>query len=343
MSCKLTYDNVSYTYADGTQALRGVSFELGHGEHVALLGPNGAGKSTIMLLANGILLPQKGRVTVGDEVVSHKTLASIRQRVGLVFQDPDDQLFMTTVFDDVAFGLLNQNINSTAHTHTHDGSDAITHTHTHTHTHIPTHDGSDTIIDAHLQTHTHTHSNTHAHDEKQRDTGDCEKERDKTPYHRGHKTPRPPKKHHTHSQSHGGFLARPLSPDELRNRVEQALRLVGLEGLEHKAPHDLSFGQRKRVALATILVMRPDFLILDEPSSNLDPRGRRHMMGLLQMMEHTILLATHDLDLVWELCPRSIIIDEGRIVADGPTHELLRDEQLLVAHGLELPAAVRLR
>ncbi|MCL2756888.1 MAG: ATP-binding cassette domain-containing protein [Coriobacteriia bacterium] len=350
MSCKLTYDNVSYTYADGTQALRGVSFELGHGEHVALLGPNGAGKSTIMLLANGIFLPQKGRVTVGDEVVSQKTLVSIRQRVGLVFQDPDDQLFMTTVFDDVAFGLLNQNINSTAHTHTSDGSDAITHTHTHTHSSTPDHTHTHLPIPTHSHTnspspdHTHTHSPTptHTHDHVHphpHTHGDSEHEEGRKESHLLYQ----PANMDTHDGLPENSKPRPLSPDELRNRVEQALQLVGLEGLEHKAPHDLSFGQRKRAALATILVMRPDFLILDEPSSNLDPRGRRHMMGLLQMMEHTILLATHDLDLVWELCPRSIIIDEGRIVADGPTHELLRDEQLLVAHGLELPAAVRLR
>jgi len=293
VSCKLSYENVSYTYTDGTQALRGVTFSLGHGEHVALLGPNGAGKSTIMLLANGILLPQEGSVTVGDMRVSRKTLVSVRQRVGLVFQDPDDQLFMTSVFDDVAFGLLNQNINTTAHTHTHDGSDDPVHTHTHTH------DGSSEP--AHTHTHTHGASN-----------------------------PKPQK-------------PRPLSTDEIRKRVEEALWMVGLEDVMNKAPHDLSFGQRKRAALATILVMRPDFLILDEPSSNLDPRGRRHMMELLKTMEHTILLATHDLNLVWEMCPRSIIIDKGSIVADGPTEELLCDEQLLEEHGLELPAAVRYR
>ena len=242
MSCKIRYEDVSFTYADGTRALRRVSFVIGHGERVALLGPNGAGKSTIMLLSNGILMPQEGSIMIGSLKLSPKTLVPIRQRVGLVFQDPDDQLFMTTVFDDVAFGLLNQGI----------------------------------------------------------------------------------------------------KPDDgLKERVADALQTVGLEHLARKAPQDLSFGQKKRAALATILAMRPDFLILDEPSSNLDPRGRRHMIKLLQEMEHTVLLATHDLDMVWETCPRSIIIDEGLIVADGPTRELLRDEQLLEAHGLELPAAAR--
>jgi len=241
MSCKIRYTDVAFAYPDGTQALRGVSFELGHGEHVALLGPNGAGKSTIMLLSNGILMPQQGTIEVGDDKLSKETLVPIRQRVGLVFQDPDDQLFMTSVFDDVAFGLLNQG----------------------------------------------------------------------------------------------------LAAEEVRVRVHEALQAVKLEQIAHKAPQDLSFGQRKRAALATILAMRPDFLILDEPSSNLDPRGRRDMLELLREIDHTILLATHDLDLVWELCPRSIIIDEGLIVADGPTEELLRDEHLLEEHGLELPNALR--
>ena len=242
MSCRIKYENVCFTYSDGTRALNGVSFVIEQGERVALLGPNGAGKSTIMLLSNGILMPQEGSIMVGDLELSAQTLIPIRQRVGLVFQDPDDQLFMTTLFDDVAFGLLNQGIQP---------------------------------------------------------------------------------------------------GDDLNERVTEALKTVWLEQLAHKAPQDLSFGQRKRAALATILAMRPEFLILDEPSSNLDPRGRRHMIKLLQEMEHTVLLATHDLDMVWECCPRSIIIDGGVLVADGLTHELLKDEELLEAHGLELPAAVR--
>lgn len=241
MSCSIRYENVCYTYRDGTEALRELSFELRHGEHVALLGPNGAGKSTAMLLSNGVLLPERGMVKVGELVLGKDTLKRIRERVGLVFQDPDDQLFMTTVYDDVAFGPLNSGV----------------------------------------------------------------------------------------------------APSEVKQRVARALEAVSLEGLSHKAPQDLSFGQKKRIALATILVMEPDFLILDEPSSNLDPRGRRSMIGLLRGIEATMLIATHDLDLVWELLPRSIIIDEGTVVADGPTHRLLQDEALLTAHGLELPAAVR--
>ena len=241
MSCSIVYDDVHYTYHDGTEALRGVSFTLRHGEHVALLGPNGAGKSTAMLLSNGVLMPTSGEVCVGSLVLSKETLVPIRQRVGLVFQDPDDQLFMTTVYDDVAFGPRNMK----------------------------------------------------------------------------------------------------LSKEETEQRVDEALRAVSLEHESKKAPQDLSFGQKKRAALATILAMQPDFLILDEPSSNLDPKGRRQMMELLRAIEATMLIATHDLNLVWELLPRSIIIDGGIIVADGPTKELLQNEALLTAHGLELPSVSR--
>ena len=241
MSCSIVYENVHYTYRDGTEALRGMSFTLKHGEHVALLGPNGAGKSTAMLLSNGVLMPTSGEVRVGDLTLGKETLVRIRERVGLVFQDPDDQLFMTTVYDDVAFGPRNMK----------------------------------------------------------------------------------------------------LSREEVEERVTEALEAVSLLHAKSKAPQDLSFGQKKRAALATILAMQPDFLILDEPSSNLDPQGRRQMMALLSDIHATMLIATHDLDLAWELLPRSIIIDEGMIVADGPTRELLHDEALLAAHGLELPSAVR--
>ena len=297
MSCNLLYDNVSFTYPDGTRALRHVSFSIYHGEHIALLGPNGAGKSTIMLLANGILLPQEGTIMVGDLEVSSKTLIRVRQRVGLVFQDPDDQLFMTTVFDDVAFGLLNQ---KRAQDKT----------------------SSYTQVESHIDLHDHTQM-PHAHDAL----------KDQAPHTHDALQDQAP---HTHDAPYDT-----LTSEEIKQRVEEALQAVGLDRVACKSPQDLSFGQRKRAALATILVMRPDFLILDEPTSNLDPRGRRHMMELLDAIEHTIVLATHDLDLVWELCPRSIIIDEGVIVADGDTRELLRNKDLLEAHGLELPAAVR--
>ncbi len=241
MSCSIIYEDVSFTYPNGTDALHQVNLTLRHGEHVALLGPNGAGKSTIMLLSNGILKPNQGRIVVGDLTLTADTLKPIRQRVGLVFQDPDDQLFMTTVHDDIAFGPLN----------------------------------------------------------------------------------------------------RGLSAGEVEQRVADALEAVSLTHLSAKAPHDLSFGQKKRIALATVLAMQPDFLILDEPSSNLDPRGRRQMMELIRSIPSTVLIATHDLDMAWELLPRTIIIDGGQVVADGPTRELLADEVLMISHGLELPAVVK--
>ncbi|MDR0888645.1 MAG: energy-coupling factor ABC transporter ATP-binding protein [Coriobacteriales bacterium] len=246
MTCKISYEHVNYTYADGTRALDDVSFSLAHGEHVALLGPNGAGKSTAMLLSNGILTPDSGVIRVGTVELAKDTLVQIRQRVGLLFQDPDDQLFMTSVYDDVAFGPRNQG----------------------------------------------------------------------------------------------------LGNDEVQLRVTEALDAVGFAGAPgafiHKAPQELSFGQKKRVALATVLAMQPDFLILDEPSSNLDPRSRRQMMRLLDGLDHTIILATHDLDLAWELCPRTILLDTGHIVADGPTKDVLSDEALMDAHGLELPLSAKL-
>jgi cobalt/nickel transport system ATP-binding protein len=241
MAGRLVYSDVQFSYPDGTVALEKVSFSLDQGEHVALLGPNGAGKSTVLLLANGVLLPSAGSILVGDLPLVRENLVAIRQRVGLVFQDPDDQLFMTSVADDLAFGLLNQ--------------------------------GLDTF--------------------------------------------------------------------EVEQRVQSALFAVGLQDVAARAPQDLSFGQRKRAALATILAMQPEFLILDEPTSNLDPRGRRQMMQLLAGLESTMLIATHDLDLVWDQCSRVLIINAGQIVADGQTRELLRDQELLETHSLELPAAVR--
>ena len=241
MAGRLVYSDVQFSYPDGTVALDKVSFSLDKGEHVALLGPNGAGKSTVLLLANGVLLPSAGSILVGDLPLVRENLVAIRQRVGLVFQDPDDQLFMTSVADDLAFGLLNQGLN----------------------------------------------------------------------------TP------------------------EVDQRVQSALLAVGLQDVAAKAPHDLSYGQRKRAALATILAMQPEFLVLDEPTSNLDPRSRRQMMQLLAGLESTLLFATHDLDLVWDQCSRVLIIDAGQIVADGQTRELLRDQELLEIHSLELPAAVR--
>ncbi len=233
---------LSFAYPDGTLALDGVSVTIRPGERVALLGPNGAGKSTLILHTNGILRPLQGSVAVDGLVLSDETVRAIRSKVGLVFQDPDDQLFMTTVYDDVAFGPLNMG----------------------------------------------------------------------------------------------------LPAEEVDARVHRALHDVGLADVASKPGQNLSFGQRKRAALATVLSMSPSLLVLDEPTTNLDPRSKRHMVELLRGLEATLLVATHDMDLAWELCDRALVLDGGRIAADGPTRDVLADEPLLAVHGLELPLAVRL-
>ncbi len=238
----LEFAATRYAYPDGTEALRGVDLRIDAGERVALLGPNGAGKSTLMLHTNGILRASAGTVAVGGTPLTDATVRDVRTRVGLVFQDPDDQLFMTTVFDDVAFGPLNMG----------------------------------------------------------------------------------------------------LSREEAGDRVHEALHAVGLAAEASKAGQHLSFGQRKRVALATVISMQPDVLVLDEPTSNLDPRSRAHMVELLGGLGATMLVATHDMDLAWELCDRAVVLDGGVIAADGTPDDVLTDETLLGRHGLELPWAVRL-
>ncbi len=229
--------DVHYTYPDGHRALRGVTLRVEAGERVAVLGPNGAGKSTLCLQLNGILEPTGGSVSVGGLAVKGKNLKEIRRRVGLVFQDPDDMLFMPTVAQDVAFGPSNLG----------------------------------------------------------------------------------------------------LSEDKVRARVERALEAVGMEEVGERPPHHLSFGQRKRVATAAALSMEPEVLVLDEPSSNLDPRARREFGEILARLSQTIVMVTHDLPYAHEICERAVIIDNGRIVADGPTLETLGDASLLAAHDLELP------
>ena len=229
--------HLHYAYPDGFEALRGIDLVIGRGEKVALVGPNGAGKSTLMLHLNGIHAPSHGSVRVGGMEVGRDTLPRIRAEVGLVFQDPDDQLFSPTVRDDVAFG----------------------------------------------------------------------------PLHMG------------------------LSDDEIHDRVERALAAVGMSGFERRLPHRLSLGQRKRVAMATVLSMDPSVMVFDEPSAGLDPRGRRELIGVLRALEQTTIVATHDMRLVAEVIPRTVVMDEGRVVADGPTDAILADAALLEAHGLEGP------
>ncbi|MGI5214894.1 energy-coupling factor ABC transporter ATP-binding protein [Plantactinospora sp. CA-290183] len=228
-----------FSYPDGQVALRGVDLTVPRGGRVALLGPNGAGKTTLVLHLNGILSAGAGTVTVGGLAVSRErsTLAEIRRRVGIVFQDPDDQLFMPSVAEDVAFGPANLGLRGA----------------------------------------------------------------------------------------------------ELAARVEEALAAVGMAEHRDRAPQHLSFGQRRRVAVATVLAMHPEVLVLDEPSSNLDPAARRELAAILRGLPVTLLMVTHDLPYALELCDRAVILDDGRIAADGATADLLADTDLLARHRLELP------
>jgi cobalt/nickel transport system ATP-binding protein len=229
-------EGLSFTYPDGTNALEGITLSIARGERVGLVGPNGAGKSTLLLHLNG-LLQGTGRLEVDGLPVLDGHLEEVRLKVGLVFQDPDDQLFMPTVFDDVAFGPLNMG----------------------------------------------------------------------------------------------------LGREEVLRRVEEALREVDMGYARERSSHHLSFGERKRVCVATVLAMDPDLLALDEPTTNLDPRHRRQLIELLDGFELTMLVASHDLDAVLDLCDRVVLLDEGRVAADGPAEQLLTDRPLLRQHGLELP------
>ncbi len=232
----LKVENLRFSYPDGHPALNGVSLQMEPGEKIALVGPNGAGKSTLMLHLNGILMGH-GQVLVAGVPVSRETLPSIRAMVGLVFQNPDDQLFSPTVFEDVAFGPL-----------------------------------------------------------------------------------------------HMGY------PEvEVRQRVERALSMVGMQAYTNRLSHHLSIGEKKRIAIATVLSMDPQLLVLDEPSAGLDPRARRKLIHLLRDLPCTMLVSTHDMAMVAELFPRMIIVDHGLVVADGPTAKLMEDAALLEAHGLEKP------
>jgi cobalt/nickel transport system ATP-binding protein len=237
VSCAIEAAGLSFRYPNGRAALNGIDLRAEHGERIAVLGPNGAGKTTLMMHLNG-LMSGSGRLEVAGLRLGPQTLHELRRRVGLVFQDPDDQLFMPTVQEDVAFGPLNLGL-----------------------------DGA-----------------------------------------------------------------------EVRRRVAESLASVRMEHAAERPPYQLSMGERRRVAIATVLAMRPALLVLDEPSANLDPRARRELLEVLAAVEHTMLVTTHDLPLAAELCERAVILADGRVVADGRCRDLLADAALLAAHDLELPA-----
>ena len=237
----LAVKNLRHVYPDGTTALRDVSFRITHGESVAIIGANGAGKSTLLMHLNGYLAPTAGEVWVGDLPLNKKTLQQIRRTVGLVFQDPDDQLFMSTVYDDVAFGPLNLG----------------------------------------------------------------------------------------------------LAGADLESRVRDALEWVGAGHLAKKAPYHLSGGEKKRVAIATVLSMSPDILVMDEPTNGLDPFARRQLIALLGDFSHTKIFTSHDLDMVLELCDRTIVLKDGEVRADGATREIFQDQALLAECRLEKPLSMQ--
>ena len=217
--------------------IRGVSFRITHGDSVAIVGANGAGKSTLLLHLNGYLLPTQGSLIIGDYPLTKKNLKAVRRTVGMVFQDPDDQLFMPRVYDDVAFGPTNLG--------------------------MPT--------------------------------------------------------------------------DELDTVVMQALETMGVSHLKDRPPYKLSGGEKRSVAIASVLSMSPDILVMDEPNSGLDPRARRRLIEQLKNFEHTKIIASHDLDLAVDVCERTIVIHRGGVTADGPTLEILQDDALLEKSGLEKP------
>ncbi|MBN1690364.1 MAG: ABC transporter ATP-binding protein [Dehalococcoidia bacterium] len=228
---------LSYVYPDGQRGLKDIDLTVYCGESVALIGPNGAGKSTLLLHLNGILRGSTAISVQGLQVVD-KNLREIRKRVGMVFQDPEDQLFSLNVYEDVAFGPVNM-----------------------------------------------------------------------------------------------GFTR-----EEVDRRVRQALQKVGMQGYEKRSSHHLSIGEKKRVAIATVLSLDPGILALDEPTSSLDPRGKWALTELLRTLRVTKIIASHDLDLVSCLCDRIVILDEGKIVADGVAERILSDKRLLAEHGLAMPA-----
>ena len=237
MSKYLKINNLSYAYPDGHKALKGIDFSIDQGESIAILGPNGAGKTTLILHLNGILGELKGEIEVDGLEYSTENIGKIRKTVGVVFQDPDDQLFMPTVIEDVMFGPKNF-----------------------------------------------------------------------------------------------GY-----SNEESETNAVEALKMVGMENFQDRAPHHLSFGQKRKVAIATVLASKPKLLVLDEPASNLDPASRRDLIDILIKLDISIILVTHDLPMALEICERSLVLNEGIIKEDSLTKDILQNKQLMKENRLELP------
>lgn len=237
---KIELSQVSYTYPDGNRAIDEISFLIGHGEAIGIVGANGAGKSTLLSILTGIVFPQQGVVRIGDIPVTKKTLNEIRRSIGMTFQDPDDQLFMTTVYDDVAFGPRNLM----------------------------------------------------------------------------------------------------LDESEVKKRVDEALTEVGMQNIANRPSYRLSGGEKRLVSIATTTAMKPDILIMDEPSASLDPKARRRLMQILKGFSHTKIITSHDLDMILEICERTIVLKNGRIAADGKTAEILTNASLMEECGLEAPLSI---
>jgi len=233
-------ENLTYTYPDGTRALDNINLEVYEGESAGIIGRNGAGKSTLILHLNGIL-NNNSSVRIFDLPVTKKNLKTIRKKVGLVFQNPDDQLFMPTVFDDIAFGIINKEIDK----------------------------------------------------------------------------------------------------EKVVRKVNEALKFVGMNGYQKKVSHHLSFGEKKRISLATILPLNPKILVFDEPTSNLDPQSRREFIKLIKSFNISKVIASHDLEMILELCDKIILMDRGKIITIGKTKEILKNEKLLLEHGLEMPLSLK--
>ncbi|SFC50209.1 energy-coupling factor ABC transporter ATP-binding protein [Clostridium uliginosum] len=233
--------NLHFAYPDGQCAIDEVSFTVNRGESIGIVGTNGAGKSTLLLLLLGILFPCTGDINIANIPVTKKNLSHVREKIGMVFQNPDDQLFMPTVYDDVAFGPRNYK----------------------------------------------------------------------------------------------------LDEDEVSKRVLNALQTVGISHLKNRAPYRLSGGEKRAATIASVLSMHIDLLIMDEPTASLDPKSRRRIINLLKSFDHTKIIATHDLDMIFELCERTIILKEGKIMADGVTSEILVDEELMETCNLEIPLSVQ--